>query len=129
MGLPWVRLDTDIFSHPKLLQLQEAGEYRAIVLHLKAMAYTGKHGLDGFIPDICLRMLGGSSTDAELDAQEDAKTLLDACLWTAQPGGYSMHGWEKYQAVSEETAARKKHAQKAAQARWAKRNGAGGDAH
>jgi hypothetical protein len=123
MGLPWVRLDTDIFDHPKLLALEEAGHYRAIVLHLKAMVYTGKHELAGFLPEVCIPMLTAANPMLSENAPTEIQTLLDACLWTAQPGGYSMHGWEDRQFVSNEAKARSAKARVAAQARWAKRNG------
>jgi hypothetical protein len=128
MGLPWVRLDTDIFDHPKFLALQEAGEYRAIVLHLKAMVYTGKHELAGFVPELCIPMLTDAHAMLNGDAQHDIKVLLDACLWNAQPGGYSMHGWEDRQFVSDEAKARSAKARAAAKARWAKHNGKDSDA-
>jgi hypothetical protein len=123
-GLPWIRLDNSIFDHPKMLYLSEAGQWRAIVLHLKAMTYSARHGLNGFIPDVCLRMLAGGSDDAYDDAKCDAETLLDAALWMLAPGGWTCHGWEEFQAVSEEAKQRSAKAHKAAMARWAKRNGA-----
>ena len=128
MGLPWVRLDTDIFNHPKFLALREAEEHRAIVLHLQAMAYTGKHELAGFIPEVCIRMLTAASECESIHAPDDIKTLLHGCLWVPQPGGWSMHGWEDRQPASEEALKRSANARAAAQARWANRNGNGGDA-
>lgn len=133
-NLPWIRLDTNIFQHPKMLYLAEAGEWRAIVLHLKAMTYSAQHDLNGYIPDISLVMLarcsGTCSDDGEScsgqclrDAQHDAKVLLNVCVWAAQLGGINLHDWEEYQAASEEAKKRSDKARLAAQARWAKRNG------
>lgn len=124
-GLPWIRLDTSIFQHPKMLYLIEAGEWRAIVLHLGAMCYTAQHDLGGFIPEVCLRMLVGGTDDAYADAKRDAETLLDAALWMLAPGGWTCHGWEEFQAVSEESKKRSERAHKAAVARWAKRGSNG----
>jgi hypothetical protein len=119
----WMRLETSIFDHPKMLYLSEAGEFRAIVLHLKAMTYSARHGLNGFIPEVCLRMLAGGSDDAYNNAKHDAETLLDAALWMPAPGGWTCNGWEEFQGISEEARERSEHARRAAQARWAKRNG------
>ena len=34
MGLPWIRLDTSTFDHPKILELVESKQHRAVVVHL-----------------------------------------------------------------------------------------------
>lgn len=119
-GLPWIRVDTAMFEHPKFLYLEAEGQHKAMVIHLKAMAYSGRHGLAGFVPQVALGMLGA--------CLDDAQTLVDACLWTPQPGGWSMHGWEEYQASGPDAQTRRERAQKGAAARWAKareRNGHG----
>jgi hypothetical protein len=117
LGLPWIRLDTTTFDHPKVLELLEAKNFRAIVVHLAAMAYTGKHGLDGFIPRSALRVLGGTVTDAN--------RLVRAQLWDPAEGGWEVHGWREYQYSSEEHEKRRQRlserGRKGAEAKWAKR--------
>jgi hypothetical protein len=115
-GVPWIRVDTAMFEHPKFLYLEEEGQYKAMIVHLKGMTYSGRHGLAGFVPRVALAMLGA--------CLDDAQTLVDACLWTPQPGGWIMHGWDEYQPVSEEAQKRSEKAHKAAVVRWSKRNGA-----
>lgn len=123
MGLPWIRLDTSTFDHPKILELMDAKQFRAIVVHLAGMAYSGKHGLDGFIPKAALRVIGGTPADAE--------RLIMADLWIPHDrAGWDVHGWREYQFSSEEHEARKQRlserGRKAAEAKW--KNRRSGDA-
>lgn len=117
MCLPWIRLDTTTFDHPKVLSLMDAGHYRAIVVHMAAMTYSGKHGLDGYIPSYALRVLGGE--------EDDAKLLMDAGLWLPAPAGWDINGWREYQFSSSEEEDRRRRlserGRKAAAARWNKK--------
>ena len=54
-GLKWIRLDTCIFENPKFLYLIEDRQYKCITVHIAAMCYSGRHGLDGFIPKSALK--------------------------------------------------------------------------
>lgn len=116
-GLRWIRLDTDMFDNPKLLYLQDDKRFRAIVTHLHAMCYSGKHGLGGFLPKAALRVLGATSVDAT--------HLVTGGLWEPAPGGWQINDWDEYQLSDGETARRSDKAKKAAAARWAVRNGRG----
>ena len=42
MGLPWIRLDTAIADHPKMLDLADSKAFQAMATHLLAMTYAGK---------------------------------------------------------------------------------------
>lgn len=117
MGLPWIRLDTSTFDHPKILELMDDKQWRAIVVHLAGMAYSGKHGLDGFIPKAALRVIGGTAADAT--------RLVAADMWEPHSGGgWDIHGWREYQFSSEEHEARRQRlserGRKAAATRWEK---------
>lgn len=114
-GLKWIRLETTIFENPKLLYLKEDKHFRTIVVHLEAMAYSGRHGLGGFVPKAALRIIGGTLADAN--------RLVASSLWTPAPGGWDINGWDEYQLANHEAAARSEKAKKAAAARWARRNG------
>lgn len=114
-GVKWIRLETMMFENPKLLYLKEDKQYRAIVVHLEAMTYAGRHGLAGFVPKAALRIIGGMPSDAV--------HLVNAGLWTPAPGGWEINGWAEYQLADEEANRRSEKAKKAAAARWAKRNG------
>jgi len=114
-GLQWIRLDTTMFDNPKLLYLQEDRQHRAIVAHLQAMCYSGRHNLGGFVPKAALRILGATPADAHQLVQHD--------LWRPAPGGWDINGWDEFQLASQEATNRSEKAKKAAAARWARRNG------
>lgn len=113
MGLPWVRLDVGFASNPKLLALvQERDGYRAGYVYLCALAYSGQHGTDGFITSEALPFIHARKSEAD--------RLVAHGLWIAQPGGWLINGWAEKQVSDEEAQTRRKKAQAAAQARWAK---------
>lgn len=113
MPLPWIRLDTSFFDHPKVLGLVADNKHRALVLHLAAMAYAGKHGTDGFIPREALMFLHGRIADAE--------NLVCAHLWSANAGGWDINGWDEYQVSDDAAKARREKAKNAAAIRWSKK--------
>lgn len=119
MSLPWIRLDTNVFDHPKILNLLELDEdddtapgRRALTLYFFGLTYTGKHELDGFVPRSAIRLIGASKADAQ--------HLVDVGLWISDgTAGWNTHGWADRQASTEEAKARSEKARKAAQTRWA----------
>lgn len=120
-GFPWIRLQTTMFEHPKILNLKEDKQWRAVVSHLEAMTYIGRNGLAGYIPKTAVRLLHIPMTDVQ--------RLVAEGLWAPAPGGWQINGWEEYQLADAESVARSEKAKKAAAARWDKRNGRGdGDA-
>jgi hypothetical protein len=112
MGLPWIRLDTSIFDHPKFLGLFADGGHRAVVVHLAAMCYAGKHGTDGFIPRQALLRIEGRPADVA--------RLVAAQLWTEGAGGWDVNGWDEYQISDDDARERKERAKHAAAVRWSK---------
>lgn len=115
MSLPWIRLDTALPDHPKILALVDGskdGRASAFV-HICAMAYAGRHGTDGFIPKEALSRINGRSADAV--------RLCDVGLWKDLGHGWMINGWDEYQQSTEETKARSDRAKKAAEIRWGKK--------
>ena len=110
MGLPWVRLDTQFPSNPKILYLIEDKKFRAAFVWAASLAYSGAHGTDGFIPAAALVFIHGTKSDAA--------ALVDVGLWTAVPGGWEINGWNEFQPSDAESQERKKKARAAAMARW-----------
>lgn len=104
-GLPWIRLDTDTFSNPKVLELLAEKRYRAVVLHLDAMTYVGKHGTGGHIPKIALRLLAPHQA-------ADITDLVKAELWHIDAAGWRIHGWGEYQLDDEERQMKRQRARK-----------------
>lgn len=112
MPLPWVRLDTSMPDNPKILALAEIGDrgLAAAFVWACSLAYSGKHGLDGFIPRGALSRLNGKASHARL--------LVDAGLWKDAGNGWEINGWDEFQESTAETQARSAKARHAANKRW-----------
>ncbi len=110
MGLPWIRLDTTIADHPKILELVEDKAFQAAFAHVMAMAYCGKHGTDGFISRSALPFIHARKADAD--------RLVKVGLWHEERGGWLINGWDEYQLSDDDAKKRRERAQKAAAARW-----------
>jgi hypothetical protein len=83
MSLPWVRLDANIASHDKMLDLlgRPRGKEAAAV-YCFALGWSGGHGTDGHIPAAALPLLHGTKAHAN--------ALVQANLWELDPAG---NGW------------------------------------
>ena len=114
MALPWVRLDTQFASNPKVIALISAKKHRAIVLYVCALGYAGAHQTDGFIPSAALPFLHGTA--------KDAVDLVMARLWHCTEGGWGINDWDEYQeskdAAQQRWAQKKQAGRKAACTRW-----------
>ena len=117
MGLPWVRLDTNFASNPKILELLAAKQFRAAFAYVAALAYSGSHGTDGYIQDTALPFIHATKTDA--------KPLVDVGLWVADPAGWHINGWDEFQVSDEAAKKRRERAQKGGLARAEKARKAG----
>lgn len=95
MPLPWVRLDTSMPDHPKVIDLCDRGDagMAAAFVWVCSLAYSGKHATDGFIPRGVLSRLNGRVKHADLLV---AHRLWDDLL----PKGWQIHGWEEYQLLT-----------------------------
>lgn len=115
MALGWIRFDTSLPDHPKVLTLLSLkGGREAGFVYCCGLAYAGKHGTDGFLPRESLARINGRVADAD--------RLVEVGLWRADEmsGGWLINGWDEYQESSEETKNRRAKAQLAAAARWEK---------
>ena len=110
MGLPWVRLDTQFPSNPKVLYLIEDKKFRAAFVWTASLAYAGEHGTDGFIPAAALPFLHAT--------KRDAAALVEVGLWVISGNGWEINSWAEFQPSNEETQERKKKARDAAMKRW-----------
>lgn len=110
MAMPWVRLDTGLPDHPKILSLLAGKKARAALVYVFGLAYSGRHELDGFIPNTALPFIHATKSDA--------LALCEIGLWHARPGGWEINDWDEYQPSSEETARKKEAARNAAMKRW-----------
>jgi hypothetical protein len=117
MGLPWVRLDSNIAHHDKINDLLDAEPtkgWRAAFVYVSALGYAGGHGTDGLIKFSALSSVRGTRAVAELLVRYD--------LWRPDPHGWRIPNWEKRQELSTTTArrslAQSAGAQKANCKRW-----------
>jgi hypothetical protein len=93
MAMPWVRLDTGLPDHPKILALIEAKKQRAALVYVFGLAYSGRHETDGFVPKMALPFIHASTADAN--------ALVELRLWHHTEGGYQINDWDEYQPTSE----------------------------
>jgi hypothetical protein len=113
VGLPWIRLDTDMPDHPKILGLLAEKDGKAVAfVWLCCMAYAGKHETAGFVPREAISRVNGRPADMA--------TLVRHGLLTECAGGWDIHGWDDYQLSSDEHRARRERAKHAAAIRWSK---------
>jgi hypothetical protein len=87
-GLPWARLDSNIYAHDKVIALlTERGGYHAFTLYICSLAWSVGQGTDGFVQAAALLTLHGSSTTAAL--------LIKHELWEAQGNeGWRIHNFD-----------------------------------
>jgi hypothetical protein len=109
MGLPWVRLDTQFPSNPKVLELVAKKQQAAAFAYLCSLAYAGQHGTDGYIPSYALPFIHATN--------QIAKQLVDVGLWHPTPGGWLVNGWDEFQVSDDAARKRRERAQKGGQAR------------
>ena len=110
MGLPWVRLDTQMPSNPKVLELVSRKQQAAAFAYVCSLAYAGQHGTDGYIPEAALPFIHAT--------RAIAKQLVGAGLWIPTTAGWDINGWDEFQISDEEAKRRRARAQRAAAKRW-----------
>jgi hypothetical protein len=94
MSLPWVRLDSNIFTHDKVLWLlaQKDG-WHAYGVYTFSLAYSGGHSTDGLIEAHVLPAIRANARTATL--------LVEAGLWLHAGGGsYMVKNWDQRQELA-----------------------------
>lgn len=98
MPLPWVRLDSSIPSHDKVLALlsdPSPKRWQAISSYMFSLAWSGQQGTDGRVPTSALPFIHANQTTARL--------LVKYGLWTESGTGtgWNIHNWaERQQSVA-----------------------------
>lgn len=116
MGLPWVRVDTNIPTHEKILELVEMGAKgkQAGFVYSMSIAYAGGHGTDGVIRRVSLPWVHATPNDAKL--------LVQVGLWECVEGGFRIKNYGTRNAVGQAQQAisdmRSVAGKKGADARW-----------
>lgn len=116
MGLPWVRLATELPRNHKILALldHKNGRETAFV-YCCSLAFSGEQGLSGFIPRTALPFIHAKPADVT--------RLTDVRLWVIDQGGggWNINDWNEFQPSTEEHQMRSDRARMAAAKRWANR--------
>lgn len=97
-GLPWIRFDTTLPDHPKVLALLARRDgHRSAFVFCCALAYAGRHGTDGHIPAYALSRINGRKSDAT--------SLVAVGLFDPhdEDDGWYVHDWAEYQQANEMT--------------------------
>lgn len=117
MALPWVRLDSHIASHDKILALladPSPKRWQASASYMFALGWSGDHGTDGAVPTMALPFVHGTPATARL--------LVKYRLWTEALTGWQIVNYAERQELSVITAgkreARRIAAEKANCKRW-----------
>lgn len=93
MALPWVRLDSNIAMHDKILGLiGDPNGYRAAFSYVCSLGYAGGHETDGLIQFNALNYIHGNKRTAQL--------LVTHHLWTPDREGWQIVNYEKRQQLS-----------------------------
>ncbi|HET7386871.1 MAG TPA: hypothetical protein VFJ19_09450 [Nocardioidaceae bacterium] len=85
MSLPWVRLDSNIASHDKILSLLDdpsPKKWQAAFSYTCSIGYCGAQGTDGLIPFGALAFVHGTKATAGL--------LVSHFLWRPDPLGWTV---------------------------------------
>lgn len=117
MGLPWIRMDTNVAANDKIADLVDThggkGKQAGFV-YLCALGYAGAHETDGLIKRSALKFVHGTSSDANL--------LVAAGLWDQEDTGWRIRNYGTRQVVGAAQQAisdlRSEAGKKGAAARW-----------
>lgn len=102
MPLPWVRLDSNIAQHDKILALKSdpsAKRWQAIASYMFSLGWSGGQGTDGFIPAYALESVHGTPQTARL--------LVKYGLWIEGIAGYQIPNYAERQQLNAVTEAKK----------------------
>lgn len=127
-------VDVGYFDNPKLADLVE-DRPRAVILHLRAIAYCAQHLTDGIFPvRLVARLACASLCDSHCDGQCDPQCDLAALaqcglVRVLDESRAEVHDYLEHQRSAEQANRRKTAGQKAAAARWSKTGDANGNAN
>lgn len=117
MTLPWVRLDSHIASHDKILALlsdPSPKRWQAAFSYTCALGWSGDQGTDGKVPPIALPFVHGNAATARL--------LVKYRLWEEATNGWTIVNFLARQEMAAVTAGKRESrrvaSEKANCARW-----------
>lgn len=92
MALPWVRMDTNMPNHDKILALiadPSAKRWQAVASYQFSIMWSGGAGTDGRIPAYALGAVHGT--------QATAKLLVKYGLWVERTGAWEIKNYANRQ--------------------------------
>lgn len=95
MSLPWVRLDSNIATHDKILSLTNdpsAKRWQALASYILGIAWSGGQGTDGRIPEYALPIIFGDRATARL--------LVKHGLWTEAAAAWQVPNYAERQEIA-----------------------------
>jgi hypothetical protein len=95
MALPWVRLDSNIASHDKILALvadPSSVRWQAFSSYVCSLGWSGGQGTDGYIPTYALQSVHGNAKTARL--------LVKYGLWDEAIGGFQIRNYATRQELA-----------------------------
>ena len=98
MALPWVRTDSNIASHDKILALKSdpsSKKWQAMAVYMMSYAWSGGQGTDGFIPKYALEQIHGTVQIARL--------LEKYGFWDEGSNGWWVHNFAERQQLTSDT--------------------------
>lgn len=98
MALPWVRLDSNIHSHDKILALlsdPSPKKWQGTAVYMMSIGWSGGHETDGKIPRAALGQIHCTVPVARL--------LVKYGLWTESVSGWEIVNFSERQQLSTET--------------------------
>lgn len=102
MTLPWVRLDSHIASHDKILALlsdPSPKRWQAAFSYACALGWSGDQGTDGQVPPIALPFVHGNAATARL--------LVKYRLWEEATNGWTIVNFLARQEMAAVTAGKR----------------------
>ena len=98
--MAWVKIDDNIFNHPKMVAAGHLGQH----LQIRALAYCNQYLTDGFICADALHMSIGLHTvdlgdgkPRKVDMMAVVARLVKVGVWDRVEGGYMIHDYFDYQ--------------------------------
>lgn len=113
MSLPWVRLDSNIAIHDKVLALladPSPKRHQAAASYMFSLGWCGAAGTNGHIPTYALPTIHATPATARL--------LQKYRLWDEATAGWQVHNYEQYQQLADVTESRHVAGVKANCIRW-----------
>lgn len=117
MALPWVRLDSNVGQHDKILALvhdPSPKRWQALTSYFISLGWSGGQGTDGRIPAYALSTVQGT--------KDTARLLVKHGLWIERTAAWEIKNWAERQQLEAITAAkneaRRVSSEKANCSRW-----------